>query len=60
MSMKCYDLSFSHIRDQGQPKVTILTILVVLEYSMLNIRFQGNCFFGSGEKDFVIWLQFFK
>ena len=36
----------------GQPKVIICTILLLLQYPMLNIKFQGNQSTGSKEEDF--------
>ena len=37
---------------QGQPRVIICTILVVLPYTMLHTKFQGHWSIGSGEEDF--------
>ena len=44
-------LPYHKIR-QGQPKVIIYIILIVLESQMLNNTFQGNRLSGSGEDDF--------
>ena len=38
--------------DQGQPRVIICIILVVLAYTMLDAKFQGHRSIGSGEVDF--------
>ena len=37
---------------QGQPRVIILTTLVVLAQTMLHTKFQGHRSIGSGEEDF--------
>ena len=55
--MKSYFLEFSHIWScpkigQGHPKVIIWKILVVLQYQMLHIKFQGNQSIGLRETDF--------
>ena len=40
---KIYILEYSHFRScQDQPKVKMCTVLVVLQYPMLHIKFQGN------------------
>lgn len=36
---------------QGQPKIIILTILVVLVYPVLRTKFQRHLFIGSREED---------
>ena len=38
---------------QGQPRVIILTTLVVLTQTMLHTKFQGHRSIGSGEEDFL-------
>ena len=38
---------------QGQPRVMICIILVVLLYTMLHTKFQGHRSIGSGEEDFL-------
>ena len=38
---------------QGQPRVIIGIILVVLAYAMLHTKFQGHRSIGSGEEDFL-------
>ena len=43
---------------QGQPRVIIWTKLVVLEYPILHIKFQGHRPFGSGEEDFLRFLTY--
>ena len=53
--MKSYVLEFSYVWSckkisQGQPQAIIWTILVVLEYSLLYIKFQGNQSTGSREE----------
>ena len=50
-----YILEFFHVWScsnvgQGQPKVIIWTILVVLLYPMLQIKFQSNQSTGSSEE----------
>ena len=55
-SMKYYVLEFSHVwschkTGQGQSKVIICTILVVLQYPMLHIEIQGNQSIGLREED---------
>ena len=54
--MKSYGLEFSWLIfgkiGQGQPKVTIWTILVLLQYPMLHINFQSNQSIGSREEEF--------
>ena len=42
---------------QGQPREIILTILVVLTYTMLHTKFQGHQSIGSGE-DFLRFLPY--
>ena len=47
LSIKSYVLAFSHIwpcrkKGQGQPRVIIWIILIVLEYPMLHTKFQGH------------------
>ena len=37
---------------QGQPRIIILTNLVVLTYTMLHTKFQGHWSIGSGEEEF--------
>ena len=41
---------------QGQPRVIICIILVVLTYTMLHTKFQGHQSIGSGEEDFLRFL----
>ena len=43
---------------QGQPRVIIWTILVVLPYTMLHTKCQGHWVFGSGEEDFLRFLPY--
>ena len=43
---------------QGQPRVIIWTILVVLPYTMLYTKFQGHQSIGSGEEDFLRFLPY--
>ena len=43
---------------QGQPREIIWTILVVLTYTMLHIKFQGHRSIGSGEEDFLRFLPY--
>ena len=43
---------------QGQPRVIIWTILVVLVYIMLHTKFQGHPIIGSGEEDFLRFLPY--
>ena len=43
---------------QGQPRVIIWTILVVLPYTMLHTKFQGHWFIGFGEEDFLRFLPY--
>ena len=43
---------------QGQPRVIIQTILVVLPYMMLHTKFQGHWSIGSGEEDFLRFLPY--
>ena len=43
---------------QGQPRVIILTTLVVLPYTMLHTKFQGHWSIGSGEEDFLRFLPY--
>ena len=43
---------------QGQPRVIIWTILVVLPYMMLHTKFQGHWSMGSGEEDFLRFLPY--
>ena len=43
---------------QGQPRVIIWTILVVLPYTMLHTKFQGHWSIGSGEEDFLMFLPY--
>ena len=58
--MKSYVLAFFSIftwltlplRSQGQQQVSIWTILELLEYRMLHIKFQGYQSIGSREEDF--------
>ena len=38
---------------QGQPRVIICIILVVLPYTMLHTKFQDHWSIGSGEEDFL-------
>ena len=38
---------------QGQPRVIIWKILVVLPYTMLHTKFQGHWSIGSGEEDYL-------
>ena len=45
-------------KGQGQPKVIIWTILVVLAYLMLHTKFQGHRPIGSGEEDFSRFLPY--
>ena len=40
------------VKNQGQPKVIIWRISVVLEYQMLPIKFQGHQSIASREEDF--------
>ena len=42
----------------GHPKVIIWTILIVLPYTMLHIKFQGHPSIGSGEEDFLRFLPY--
>ena len=56
-SMESYVLAVSHFwlcskRDQGQLKVIIWTIFLVLRYPMLYTKFQGHQSTGSGGEDF--------
>ena len=44
--------------DQGQPRVIILTSLVVLPYTMLHTMFHGHRSIGSGEEDFLRFLPY--
>lgn len=37
---------------QGQPKVIVWTILVLLKYPMEHIKFEGNLSIGSKEEEF--------
>ena len=55
--MKPYVLAFSHIwpcreKSQGQPKVIIWTVLVVVGYQMLHTKVRGQWSFDSGEDVF--------
>ena len=43
---------------QGQPRVIICIILVVLPYTMLYTKFQGHWSIGSGEEDFFRFLPY--
>ena len=43
---------------QGQPRVIILTILVVLPYTMLHTKFQGHRSIDSREEDFLRFLPY--
>ena len=43
---------------QGQPRVTIWTIMVVLPYTMLHTKCQGHWSIGSGEEDFLRFLPY--
>ena len=43
---------------QGQPRVIIWTILVVLPYKMLHTNFQGHWSIDSGEEDFLRFLPY--
>ena len=43
---------------QGQPRVIILTILVVFTYTMLHTKFQGHRCIASGEEDFLRFLPY--
>ena len=43
---------------QGQLRVIIWTILVVLPYTMLHNKFQGHWSIGSGEEDFLRFLPY--
>ena len=63
LTMKSHVLAFSHIwpcrkKGQGQPRVIIWTILIVLEYPMLHTEFQGHRSTGSGEEDFSRFLPY--
>ena len=42
---------------QGQPRVIICITLVVLALTMLYTKFQGHQYIGSGEEDFLRFLQ---
>ena len=66
LSMKSHVLAFSDIwpcgtKGQGQPRVIIWTILIVLEYPMLHTKFQGHRPIGSGRRRFfqvfTIWAR---
>ena len=54
---KVPNLTFPQI-GQGQPRVMILTNLVVLSHLMLCSKFQGNWPSGSGEEDFLRFLPY--
>ena len=43
---------------QGQPRVIIWTIFVVLPYTMLHTKFQGHWSIGSGEEDVLMFLPY--
>ena len=43
---------------QGQTRVIICTILVVLAYKMLHTKFQGHWSIGSREEDFLRFLPY--
>ena len=43
---------------QGQPRVIIWTILVVLAYIMLHTKFQDNMSIGSQEEDFLAFFAY--
>ena len=43
---------------QGQPRIIICIILVVLSYMMLHTKFQDDQFIGSGEEDFLRFLPY--
>ena len=43
---------------QGQPRVIIWTILVVLAKTMLHTKFQSHPAIGSGEEDFLRFLPY--
>ena len=43
---------------QGQPRNIIWTTLVVLTYTMLHTKFQGQRSIGSGEEDFLRFLPY--
>ena len=43
---------------QGQTRDLIWTNLVVLTYMMLHTKFQGHWSIGSGEEDFLRFLQY--
>ena len=43
---------------QGQPRVIIWIIFVVLPYTMLHTKFQGHWSIGSGEEDFLRFLPY--
>ena len=43
---------------QGQPSVIIITILVVLSYTMQYIKFEGHWFIGSDGGDFLRFLPY--
>ena len=44
--------------DQGQPRVIIWRILVVLSYTMMYTKFQSHRSIGSGEEDFLRFLPY--
>ena len=61
--MKFNVLAFSDIwpcrkNGQGQPKVIIWPILVVLAYLMVHTKFQGHQSIGLGEEDFLRFLPY--
>ena len=43
---------------QGQPRLIIWTILVVLAQTMLHTKFQGHQSIGSAEEDFLRFLPY--
>ena len=43
---------------QSQTRDLIWTILVVLTYMMLQTKFQGHVYIGSGEEDFLRFLPY--
>ena len=60
--MKSYGLEFFHVWSchkigQGQSKVIIWIILLILGYPMLHAKFNGHWSTGSGE-DFLMFLPY--
>ena len=54
----CNQIWSWHKIGHGQPRVVIWTILVVLAYTMLHIKFQGHRSIGSGEQVFLRFLPY--